>query len=371
MISIAREILLHDKVRFAITVASLGFAMVMIVYDLGMFFGVTRESVNLIDRAGADLWLLETGYDDLLSPSRLPGTVLSQARDTAGVEHACALSTLMGNLEIGETHPVQIVGIDPGCPLIQPWDVIEGQAAALQDPDTVVVDDLILGRDPARVGDGVELNDRQLRLVAVTRHNKGFTTPYAYVSLETFGALGGPSPLADQCGFVALRLAPDAQPQAVARQLTAALPGAHAVETQPLRAASIGALVAQGVGMIFAVVFIGVLVGMMIITTTIYTATVEHLRSFAILKALGATRWQIWRVVLEQAVIQTAVSFGLGLAASLALNYAIETMSGIRAIFPIPALAASLAALVLLAVLGSLLSIRRALAVDPTLVFRA
>ena len=44
---------------------------------------------------------------------------------------------------------------------------------------------------------------------------------------------------------------------------------------------------------------------------------------------------------------------------------AIETMSGIRAIFPVPALAASLAVMVLLAGLGSLLSIRRALAVDP------
>ena len=147
--------------------------------------------------------------------------------------------------------------------------------------------------------------------------------------------------------------------------------GADAVETQPLRAASIDALVAQGVGMIFAVVLIGVLVGMLIITATIYTATVEQLNSFAILKALGATRWQIWRVVLEQAVIQTVVSFGLGLAASLALNYAIETMSGIRALFPVPALAASLVAMVLLAVLGSLLSVRRALAVDPMLVFRA
>jgi putative ABC transport system permease protein len=368
MISIAREILAHDKTRLAFTVVSLGFAMVMIIYDLGMFFGVTGESVNLVDRAGADLWLLEAGYDDLLSPSRLPETTLSRARDTAGVEYACPLSTLMGSLEVGETHPVQIVGLDPACPLIQPWDVIEGLPATLQEPDTVIVDDFLLGRDPARLGDRVELNGRDLRLVAVTRHNKGFTTSYAYVNLETFAALGGP---AEQHGFVALRLAPNTQPQAVARQLVTTLVGVSALETQPLRSASIGALVAQGVGMIFAVVFIGVLVGMMIITTTTYTATVEHLRSFAILKALGGTRWQIRRVVLEQAVIQTVVSFGLGLGGSLALNHAIEAVSGIRAFFPIPALAASLVAMIVLAVLGSLLSIRRALAVDPMLVFRA
>jgi ABC-type phosphate transport system permease subunit len=38
----------------------------------------------------------------------------------------------------------------------------------------------------------------------------------------------------------------------------------------------------------------------------------------ASISALGATRWQIWRVVLEQAVIQRVVGFGLGLAAALA-----------------------------------------------------
>jgi putative ABC transport system permease protein len=368
MISIAREMLAHDKTRLAFTVASLGFAMVMIIYDLGMFFGVTGESVNLIDQAGADLWLLEIGYDDLLSPSQLPETTLGQARSMAGVEHACALSTLMGNLEIGETHPVQIVGLDPSCPLIQPWDFVEGQSSSLLDPDTIAVDEFVLGRDPARLGDWIELNGRELRLVAVTRHNKGFTTSYAYVNLQTLAALGGS---ASQYGFVALGLVPGVQPQAVARQLNAALDGVHAVEAQTLRSASIAALVAQGVGMIFAVVFIGVLVGMMIITTTTYTATVEHLRSYAILKALGATRWQIRRVVLEQAVVQTVVSFGLGLAGSLALNHAIETVAGIRALFPVPALAASLMAMVVLALLGSLLSIRRALTVDPMLVFRA
>ncbi len=371
MKSIAREILLHDKVRFAITVISLAFAIVMIVYDLGMFLGVTGESVNLIDHAGADLWLLESDYDDLLSPSLLPASAVARARDTAGVSQACPLSILVGNLDIGETHPVQIVGIDPGCQdpsIIQPWNLIHGEAAALQDPDTVIVDDLVLRDDLAHVGDPVRLNDRELHLVAVTRDNKGFTTPYAYVNLETLAALGGP---VDGVGFVALRLARGVQSQAVAGQLKEALPGTHAVENRTLRAATIAALVTQGVGMIFAVVFIGVLVGMMIITTTIYTATVEHLRDFAVLKALGATRWQVWRVVLEQAVIQTVVSFALGIGASLLLNHAIDSMSGIRAVFPVAALAASLAGLLFLAILGSLMSIRRAQTVDPMLVFRA
>ncbi len=46
MVSIAREILLHDKLRFLITAVSLAFAIVLIVWGGGMFFGVIGETFN-------------------------------------------------------------------------------------------------------------------------------------------------------------------------------------------------------------------------------------------------------------------------------------------------------------------------------------
>jgi putative ABC transport system permease protein len=131
------------------------------------------------------------------------------------------------------------------------------------------------------------------------------------------------------------------------------------------------ALIAQGVGMIFVVVFVGVAVGMLIITLTMYTATMERLRDFAILKALGATRWKIWAVVLEQAVVETTVGFGVGLVASLAIDRFVETASGIRGSFPVLVIVGCFVLMVVLAVIGSLLSIRKATSVDPVMVFRA
>ena len=54
MVPIAREILVHDKVRFLITVVGLSFVMVMIVYNFGVFFGTVGESVSLVARALAN-----------------------------------------------------------------------------------------------------------------------------------------------------------------------------------------------------------------------------------------------------------------------------------------------------------------------------
>ena len=337
--SIAREILLHDKLRFIITVVSLGFAIVMMVYDVGMFFGVTGDSVNLIDRAQAELWLSEEGESRLAAPSLVPEGALGRARRLEGVNQACALGYSVGNLKIDDIRQVEVIGIDPACPLFQPWEVVVGDIGGLRRKDTIVVDDLALrGINRARLGDVVELDGREMRIVVITHDNKSFSYPYAYISLQTFGSV---TDTPDHYSFVAVQLKPGADQDQIIQRLAKANSDIAVSRAQEFRLSTIMALIAQGVGMIFVVVLVGVLVGMLIITLTMYTATMERLRDFAILKALGATRWKIWGIVLEQAITETAVSFGLGLAASLGVDWFVETMSGIRGRYPIPVIIGS------------------------------
>jgi putative ABC transport system permease protein len=369
MISIAREILLHDKLRFVITVVSLGFAILMIVSDVGMFYGVTEDSVTLIDRAQAQLWVSKKEETRLNAPSLVPSSVLYRARRLEGVRQACALDYSVGNLKIGDTRQVSIVGIDPACPLFQPWEITQGDDDALRRRDTVIVDDLALrGLNQAQVGETVELNGRELHLVAVTHDNKSFSYPFVYVNLQTFESLGGQPGF---YSFIAVQLAPGADQVQIVQRLAYANSGFAITPEQAFKQSTIAALIAQGVGMIFVVVGVGVVVGMLIITLTMYTATMALLRDFAILKALGATRWKIWGVVLEQALTEMVVSFGLGLAASVGLNAFVETASGIRGRFPGPAIIAAFGLMAVLAIVGSLISIRKATSVDPVMVFRA
>jgi putative ABC transport system permease protein len=369
MVSIAREILLHDKLRLAITVVSLGFTIVMMVYDMGMFFGVTGDSVNMIDRAHADLWVSEEEQAHFGAASLVPDTMLRWAQRLDGINQACAVDHSIANLKIASTRQVEVLGIDPACSLFQPWQVVEGDVEGLRRRDTIIIDDLALrGINHAQLGDTVELNGREMRIVAVTHDNKSFSYPYVYVSLRTFESVVG---TLDHYSFVAVQVEPGADQDRIIRQLTNASSDVTISGTREFRIATMTALIAQGVGMVFVVIFVGVLVGMLIITLTMYTATMERLREFAILKALGATRWTIWAIVLEQAIIETVVGFGLGLAASLGVDRFVEAMSGIRGRFPIPMIVGCFVMMVALAILGSLISIRKATSVDPVMVFRA
>src|SRR5262249_13307845 len=49
--------LVHDKVRFAVTLTGIVFAVVLIVVELVLFIGCTTATSRLVDRSGADLWV--------------------------------------------------------------------------------------------------------------------------------------------------------------------------------------------------------------------------------------------------------------------------------------------------------------------------
>src|ERR1700677_1369979 len=70
MASLAQRNLFHDKMRLAVTVIGVQFAVVLIVVELGLFFGFTETTATVIDHSKADLWVASTNvpYLELGAP---------------------------------------------------------------------------------------------------------------------------------------------------------------------------------------------------------------------------------------------------------------------------------------------------------------
>ncbi len=51
---LARRNLFHDKVRLAVTLTGIVFAVVLIVVELGLFVGFTETTSSLVDHSGAE-----------------------------------------------------------------------------------------------------------------------------------------------------------------------------------------------------------------------------------------------------------------------------------------------------------------------------
>jgi putative ABC transport system permease protein len=57
MVDLALKTLLHDKIRFAITVSGVAFAVMLIVVQAGLFLGLLEKATITIDRMDADIWI--------------------------------------------------------------------------------------------------------------------------------------------------------------------------------------------------------------------------------------------------------------------------------------------------------------------------
>jgi putative ABC transport system permease protein len=145
-----------------------------------------------------------------------------------------------------------------------------------------------------------------------------------------------------------------------------------ALTTAEFRSRSIAFIViATGIGVNFGItIALGFVVGLLLSASIFYQFTVENIRHFAVLKALGTRTRTLVSMVLVQALVVGVIGFGIGAGAAGAFTITSRTLeSELSAYLPWQLLLGSFIATLLTIGLGSLLSIRRVIKVPPGMVF--
>ena len=116
-------------------------------------------------------------------------------------------------------------------------------------------------------------------------------------------------------------------------------------------------------------VALGCLVGIVVVAQTLYTSTMEHIKEFATVKAIGGTDRDIYVVVAKQAAIAAVLGFALGDLLAMALQPLMASIDLKLIISPV--LVGGVFVGTLVFCLGaSMLSFRQVARLDPALVFR-
>jgi putative ABC transport system permease protein len=114
---------------------------------------------------------------------------------------------------------------------------------------------------------------------------------------------------------------------------------------------------------------LGFLVGTAIAGQTFYNFTIENLRQFGALKAMGASNLRIVAMILLQAAVTGLLGYGIGVGLAALFGYL--TQGGELAFYtPWQLLPITGVAVVLICILSSLLSVRRVIVLEPAVVFR-
>jgi putative ABC transport system permease protein len=120
-------------------------------------------------------------------------------------------------------------------------------------------------------------------------------------------------------------------------------------------------------------VMLGFIVGGAIAGQTFYLFTLENLKQFGSLKAMGVTNLRLIGMILFQATIVGVMGYGIGLGASAGFFELMESsgQADLRGMW-VPWQVATIAAVAvgLIVMISSLLSLHRVLVLEPAVVFK-
>ncbi len=371
---LARRNLFHDKVRLAVTLTGIVFAVVLIIVQMGLFLGFTSATAGLIANSAADLWVVSDKVPYLERSVAFSERKLQQIRAIPGVaraeKHAADFSRW--KRADGGQENIYLIGFNPDGGLGGPWNLVAGSVQDLKKPDTVIIDEIYRGKlGVSALGQTVEINDRRARVVGFTRGIRSFTTsPYVFATFKNAQDYIGRI-AADQTSYILVRVAPGADVEAVRRSVETQVRDVDVHTTREFaRMTTAYWMFTTGAGIaVLMAAVLGLVVGVVVVAQTIYATTVDHIREFGTLKAMGAPNRYIYRVILQQALISAVIGYALAMGVSVfVLRGSAEGGASILVTWQL--LAAMFAITLLMCVSAAAVSVKKVMTIDPALVFR-
>lgn len=374
MVSIARKNLFHDKVRFLVALVGVQFAVVLMTLQVGFLLKFMYNASVLIDHNEADIWITSKNLKNFDFALPFSESKLYEARKVPGVLWAEKL--IMGfsywKMPDGGQETIQVIGFNPETMIGAPWDIITGDLRQVKYFNQIFTDEADRGRlGNPWVGDEVEIIGQKARIAGITRGAKSFVgSPFAFTSYKNASRLTFVQP--GQTVYILIKVAPGYSIAEVKSRLKETITGVDVYTKQEFSWKSRRYwLLVTGAGvLLLSTALMGLIIGVIIVGQTIYASTMEHIKEFGTLKAIGASNRDIYGVIIKQALIITAIGYGVGMVLS---RFALQGTRklGVDAYLPPSVLGIIFAVTLVMGVAASLVSIYKVTKIDPALVFKS
>jgi putative ABC transport system permease protein len=374
MYAIAIRNLIHDKTRFVIALTGVTFSVILISAQAGIYLGFRENAATIIEHVEADIWVTSRNSRNFDFSQPIPERRVNQVLRVQGVASAEKLILGWGIIKNpdGGSEQVEVIGYDPDVPIGVPWSMREGRIEDVKGGMKAILDESAQARLGAfTVGDYREIMGQRLKIVGLSREAKSLTTaPFVFTSYETaqrvLSYIG-----AENTVFILVRVVPGADPREVAEDIRYTVDHVdvytkadYAWKTKQYWTFETGV----GFGFLLTMVMAFV-VGIVIVGQTIYSSTVDHLKEFGTLKAIGATNRHIYQIIFNQAFINAILGYIVGAALTL-LARGFFARAGIELTLPPETMVGILGLTLLMCFLAGFFSVWKALQVEPAAVFR-
>ncbi|MCX6594937.1 MAG: ABC transporter permease [Acidobacteria bacterium] len=375
---IAWQMLTGDKAKYLGLIFAIAFSTFLMSHQVSIFCGLMSRTASQIDDVkDAQIWVMDSKTQYVDEVKALTDQDLYRVRGVEGVEWAVPLfkGTSRAKGPDGKFRGVILMGLDDSTMVGLPRTVVLGDTRALSDPETIAIDQVgykfFFPNEPVTLGRTIDLNDHTVRIVAVVASSAPFVNlPVFYTRYSQAIQFVGRE--RNQMSFVLAKPTPDISPVKLTQQIREAT-GLKALTSNDFGWETIWYYIKNtGIPINFGItVVIALIVGTVVAGQTFYLFTIENLKQFGALKAIGVTDLRIVGMILMQAVIVGAIGYGLGISMTAAFFEATKDNLDLRGFRLLPQIMQGTALAVFMIVfLASAVSVRRVIVLEPAVVFR-
>lgn len=379
MLWLAFRMLFQERGSLIITLVGIVFSTVLTLIEVGIYLGMMGNATSVVRHTDADIWVVSKNVPNFDFTQPFPAYRINRIRALDDVLWAEKIHVWFSFLKLadGRREQIQMIGFNPDTGIGGPWAMATGTPADVKGGHYIIMDQSSRQRlGKLELGSIWEINllnkEQSFKLVGLSREALSFTTiPVVFTSYnEVEQSLMGTN-FEGNTSFVVVKLKHPERVAEVVQSLRAALPNNDIYSRQEFIDRTVNYWTIQtGIGLaFFLTAILAVLIGGAIVGQTIYAGTIEHLRDYGTLKAMGAQNSDINLVILTQAAVSAVLGFAIGVIVTFASRHGIET-AGVSMQLPPLLFVVVFAIVVLTCLAAAYISVRKVKTLDPVMVFR-
>jgi putative ABC transport system permease protein len=361
-----------ERQRYAPGVLAVGFSALLIALQCGLLLGLFSITSIPVDHTNAHIWVCAPQVLSVDLGRPVPESYLLRVASQPEVEPPEIFVegfTYWGKPNGGSELCLVLGSRLEDDALGAVRELTPELRARLTEPGSVVIDESELERLGIQgVGDWGEILGRRVRVVGLVRGLKSLAGPYIFCSIATARPLLRLT--SEQTTYVLARCPNPADVPAVVERLrgyanmSAFSSAEFSFRTRMHWLTKTKAGIALG-----CAAALGLLVGAVVTSQTLYAATAASLREFAVLQALGIPRWRMAATVLAQSFWIGVIGIGLATPIVYALRHGADTL-GAKVLLPYWLIAGAVCVTMTMALLSGLAALRSLRLVEPATLLR-
>lgn len=376
---IALRMLTAERSKYLGLVFAIAFCTFLLQNQSSIFAGIMRRTGNQIaDVTEASVWVMDPKTEYFEQTKALKDTDLLRVRGVDGV--AWAVRLFKGNpvakTASGKYAVSTMIGIDDDTLVGVPRKMLLGSWEDLRKPDSVIIDragyQLLYPGEREFLGRTIELNDHRVTIVGISDASASFQSfPIMHARYSEAVQFQGRE--RKQLSYVLANPVRGLTPEQLCARIEKAT-GLRARTSDQFRWDCIRYYLKNtGIPVNFGItIFIALVVGTVVAGQTFYLFTIDNLRQFGTLKAMGVANATLIGMILLQALTAGSIGFAIGTGMEVTfVEIFLQKIATRGLILFWQSVAISAACIVFVIVIASLLSVQRVLKLEAATVFRA